>query len=83
MKDVDLELEGTWDEIKRSMPDFDGKRLRVTVRVAEPAQATISSTIDEALARIWHTVPEASWQRFPDDFGDNLDHYLYGTPKTA
>ncbi len=26
-------------------------------------------------------VPKEEWDKFPPDFSDNLDHYLYGAPK--
>ncbi|HET6383709.1 MAG TPA: hypothetical protein VFJ58_09980 [Armatimonadota bacterium] len=76
-----LEIEGTWDEIKARVPDFEGKRLRVTVRVAEDPAGEALSPLDAALVDIWSNVPDESWDQFPADFGDNLDHYLYGTPR--
>ena len=81
MKAPELELEGTWEEIKGQVPDFNGKRLKVTVRVAEEAPRKPTRTLDEVLEEIWRTVPESSWETFPPDFGENMDHYLYRTPK--
>lgn len=26
-------------------------------------------------------VPQEEWDKLPKDLSDNLDHYLYGTPK--
>ena len=26
-------------------------------------------------------IPQEEWDKLPDDLNDNLDHYLYGTPK--
>jgi|GEM_PF-5358859 hypothetical protein len=37
--------------------------------------------LDAALEQIWQDTPDEVWERFPEDFGGNLDHYLYGTPK--
>lgn len=71
-----LELEGTAEEIRAQLPDFGGKRLHVTVT---PAHAP--GPLDAALSAIWQTVPDTSWERFPDDFAAHLDHYLHGTPK--
>jgi hypothetical protein len=78
-----LELEGSVEEIQERLKDFAGRRLRVIVRPAdseEEAEPT-ASPLDAALSEIWNSVPDTSWQQFPPDFGDNLDHYLYGTPK--
>ncbi len=83
MRVHNLELEGTWDEINQQVPDFDGKRLHVTVRIAEEPRSAEALTVDEALKRIWKTVPDSSWQSFSSDFGDNMDHYLYGSAKSA
>jgi hypothetical protein len=80
-----LELEGTAEEIQQRLADFAGQRLHVTVRPVEtPAEATpagAQSPVDAALSAIWNRVPDAAWEQFPADFGDHLDHYLYGTPK--
>jgi hypothetical protein len=37
--------------------------------------------IEEKLRAIWADVPEEEWNRLPPDLTDNLDHYIYGTPK--
>lgn len=76
-----LEPEGTWDEIQNRMPDFNGKKLRVTVRVTEDETRERASSVDAALASIWQSTPESAWASLPPDFVDNLDHHLYGTPK--
>jgi hypothetical protein len=26
-------------------------------------------------------IPQEEWDKLPDDLNDDLDHYLYGTPK--
>ena len=76
-----LELEGTWDEINSQVPDFNGKKLRVTVRLSEEHRGENVLSVDDALEQIWQTVPDSSWNSLPSDFGDNLDHYLYGSVK--
>ena len=38
-------------------------------------------TIEDELRAIWADVPAAEWDRLPPDLTDNLDHYIYGTPK--
>ena len=45
--------------------------------------ATIAAAreIEDELAALAADVPESEWAKLPDDLTDNLDHYLYGTPK--
>jgi len=37
--------------------------------------------IEDVLADLASRVPDGEWKRLPADLTDNLDHYLYGTPK--
>ena len=37
--------------------------------------------IEEIIQELAAEVPQAEWDRLPPDLTDNLDHYLYGTPK--
>ena len=37
--------------------------------------------IEEVLAELASEVPLSEWDKLPADLTDNLDHYLYGTPK--
>ena len=67
------------------------ERAKMPADLAEPhdhsiADATLSAhkkvgALDAALATIWRDTPDEAWDKLPADFGDNLDHYLYGTPK--
>ena len=43
---------------------------------------TQGRAFDEELERIWSDVPDAEWDKLPADLTDQLDHYLYGTPKS-
>jgi len=38
-------------------------------------------SIEQELQEIWKDVPASEWEKLPADLSDNLDHYLYGTPK--
>jgi hypothetical protein len=38
-------------------------------------------SIEDEIDRIWADVPESEWDRLPPDLTDQLDHYIYGTPK--
>jgi hypothetical protein len=37
--------------------------------------------IEDVIAAIAAKVPKEEWDRLPPDLTDNLDHYIYGTPK--
>jgi len=42
---------------------------------------TTARPIEEVLAELAHEVPEEEWSRVPADLAENIDHYVYGTPK--
>lgn len=65
-----------------------GKLLRVTEieqLALEPAGENPydadAPSIEEVLAGLAREVPKTEWDKLPGDLTDNLDHYLYGTPK--
>ena len=39
-------------------------------------------TVEDRLRAIVADVPKEEWDRLPADLSDNLDHYVYGTPKS-
>ena len=72
-----------WAEITAQIPDFAGQKLRVLVYPAEENSTVAPDTrpIAEVLADIAATIPPAELAKLPPDFTDQLDHYIYGTPK--
>ena len=78
-----LELEGTWEEIVAQIPNFAGQKLRVLVYPATGHNAEDHDTrpIAEVLAEIAASMPPGELAQLPLDFTDQLDHYIYGTPK--
>ena len=78
-----LELEGTWEEIVAQIPDFSGQKLRVLVYPATDNRTEAHETrpIAEVLAEVAATIPATELATLPSDFTDQLDHYIYGTPK--
>ena len=65
-----------------------GKLLRVTEieelvlgPAGEASYDPSAPPIEEVLAGLAREVPKAEWDKLPSDLTDNLDHYLYGTPK--
>ncbi|HEY3411452.1 MAG TPA: hypothetical protein VGM51_00195 [Armatimonadota bacterium] len=76
------EFEGTWEELAEHAEEFNGRRLRVVVLPEpEPAGEGDGLTIEEKIAALFADVPESEWAKLPPDLTDNLDHYIYGTPK--
>ena len=78
-----LLLEGTWAEITARIPDFAGQKLRVLVYPVEENGKTAADSrpIAVVLAEIAATMPASELANLPPDFTDQLDHYIYGTPK--
>jgi Arc/MetJ-type ribon-helix-helix transcriptional regulator len=37
----------------------------------------------ETIIKIGQSIPEEAWEGIPTDLARNLDHYLYGSPKTS
>jgi hypothetical protein len=78
-----FELEGTWEEIAAQIPDFADQKLRVLVYPVtehDPEKAD-TRPIAEVLAEIAAAIPSSELAKLPADFADQLDHYIYGTPK--
>jgi hypothetical protein len=46
-----------------------------------PEVSTPGKSIEEKLAELAGNVPSDEWARLPADLSDQLDHYIYGTPK--
>ena len=78
-----LELEGTWEEIVAQIPNFSGHKLRILVYPAtgNSPEGHDTRPIAEVLAEIAAAIPARELARLPSDFTDQLDHYIYGTPK--
>jgi len=78
-----LEVEGTWEEIVAQIPDFSGQKLRVLVYPAtgHSAEGHDARPIAEVLTEIAAAIPAGELAQLPSDFTDQLDHYIYGTPK--
>ena len=66
-----------------ALPIFAGQKLRVLVYPAEENSTATHDThpMVEVLTEIAVTIPTAELAKLPPDFTDQLDHYVYGTPK--
>lgn len=49
--------------------------------MGEVASQSPSRSIEEEIADIAAEVPPDAWEALPADLSEQLDHYLYGTPK--
>jgi len=78
-----LELEGTGAEIAERLSDYADRRIHVIVLpVAESSLPKKDRRpIGEVLAETAAQISPEEVARLPHDFTDQLDHYLYGTPK--
>jgi len=64
------------------LPEKCEVELELRVRSAEAAPSERSSRpIEEVIAEIVADVPPEAWDGLPTDLSEQLDHYLYGTPK--
>lgn len=50
-------------------------------RFGRSSGKTAARPIEDIAAELAAEVPAQEWDRLPADLTDNLDHYLYGTPK--
>ena len=70
-------------------PEEDAELLRLKkekLRLKDRLEAMIhqdasARSIEEIIAELANQVPREEWDRLPSDLSDNLDHYLYGSPK--
>jgi hypothetical protein len=79
-----IEIEGTWDEIAAQVSHMAGRRFRLIVLPEDPessCEREDTRSLEEKLAAISAQVPDEEWAKLPPDMAENLDHYIYGTPK--
>ncbi len=78
-----FEIEGTWEQIAAQATQFMTRRMRLTILPEEtvPAMTEDTRTLDEKLDALAASVPAEELAKIPADMCDQLDHYVYGTPK--
>jgi hypothetical protein len=60
----------------------EGAEVRVELAaLAKEDRNPNAPPIEERLRAIWADIPQEEWDRLPADLTDNLDHYIYGTPR--
>jgi len=58
----------------------EGAEVELTI-VDGAEEAGDHRPIEEIIDEIAAEVPESEWAKLPPDLTDQLDHYVYGTPK--
>ena len=70
---------------KRMPPTAVKKKLKKPVRKGSsgrtPKKKDNVLALEDDLRAIGMKVPAEEWRKLPHDFNENLDHYLYGSPK--
>jgi putative addiction module CopG family antidote len=72
------------DEVVRACLDLLDARdasMQRAQRTASPNQD--SRPIWEVIAEIGREIPEEEWSKLPTDLSSNVDHYLYGSPRSG
>jgi len=71
------------DDVMRACLDLLDARdasMQRAQRSASPNQD--SRPIWEVIAEIGREIPEEEWSKLPTDLSSNVDHYLYGSPRS-
>lgn len=78
-----LEIEGTGTEIAKRLADYAEQRLHIYVYPSYSESGTLRDTrpIADILAEIAARVSPEDVTKLPIDFTDQLDHYIYESPK--
>jgi hypothetical protein len=50
-------------------------------QATEPSSATTARSIEDQLASLAAEAPSEEWDQLPADLSNQLDHYVYGTPR--
>jgi hypothetical protein len=69
------------DKIIERVHELPPDRQEEVLRFVESLTMTPRKSLLEEIREIYKDVPDAEWERLPNDGSENLDHYLYGAPK--
>ena len=59
----------------------EGAEVELNIVPSSEKNGPPTMSIEEELDRIWADVPDSEWEKLPADLTDQIDHYVYGTPK--
>ena len=57
------------------------RKLEACRQPANNGGAPVARSIEDELEELARAVPDEEWDKLPADLTDQLDHYIYGTPK--
>ncbi len=77
------DIERTLIEKVKSLPPERQREALVILEklTSTPAAAGADKTIWEEIDEVVEGAPPGTWDSVPADGADNIDHYLYGTPR--
>ena len=83
MSNQPLIVEGAWKDVAEIGERYADRRMRLIIMppVEESSATPGAPTIEDEIAAIWSDVTDEQWASLPPDLSDQLDHYIYGTPK--
>jgi predicted DNA-binding antitoxin AbrB/MazE fold protein len=64
-----------------ALPEGAAVEVVVSISPLTTNRSDTAKTLEDEIAAIAAGVPKEDWGRLPADLGDQIDHYLYGTPK--
>ncbi len=78
-----IEIEGDWQTIAAEAERYKDHKMRLTVLPDSDAASSAQDRrpIAEVLAEMASRVPTEEMSKIPADFSDQLDHYIYGSPR--
>jgi len=83
MSNQPLIIEGAWEDVSAIGEQYADRRMRLIIMppVEDTPSTSNAPTIEDTIAAIWSDVTDEQWASLPPDLSDQLDHYIYGTPK--
>ena len=83
MSSQPLIIEGLWKDVAEIGARYADRRVRLIVLPPREETPDISAapSIEEEIAAIWSDVTQEQWASLPSDLSEQIDHYVYGTPK--
>lgn len=81
-RNVTIAENGVLEIHEPGLPAGSEAEVTIEVRSAPAAAGQSARPFWEEILEISAAVPREEWEKLPTDLAVNLDHYLYGAPKT-
>ena len=69
------------EKVKSLPPERQREALVILEKLTSTPAAAAHKTIWEEIDEVVESAPPGTWDSMPADGADNIDHYLYGTPR--